>query len=59
MSGREGPALQVLLDEAGAEVNVHLYQWGISERCETMNLAGVDDKNVSSAAFESFAAYGP
>jgi NarL family two-component system response regulator LiaR len=58
----EGPrtaALQVLLDEAGAEVNVHLYQWGISERCETMNLAGLDDKDVSRVAFEGFAAYSP
>lgn len=41
--------LQVLLDEAGAEVNVELHQRRIPNRLEAMNLAGLDDKDVSRA----------
>jgi len=35
------------LDEAGTEVDVELYQRRIANRFEVVDLAGLDDKNVS------------
>ncbi len=52
-------ALQILLDEAGTEVNIDLYERRITNRLETVDLAGLDDKDVASGAFESFAIHGP
>ncbi len=40
-------------------MNVHLYQWCIADRFEAVDLAGLDDKDVSGAAFEGLAAHCP
>src|SRR6516164_351595 len=47
--------LQVLLDEARTEVNVDLYQRRVTKRLETMDLARLNDKDISRAALEGFA----
>ena len=52
-------ALKILLDEARTDVNVELYQWRITNRLKAVDLAGLDDKDVSSAALEGLAAHGP
>jgi hypothetical protein len=52
-------ALQVLLDEAGAEVNVELYQRQITNGLEAVDLASLDDEDVSSATLESHAVDDP
>jgi hypothetical protein len=63
LGSRESPApptaLKVLLDKAGAEVNVELDEWGITNHLKTVDLTSLDDKNVSSAALEGLAAYRP
>jgi hypothetical protein len=51
--------LEVLLDKAGTEVNVELYQWGVTNRLKAVNLASLYDKDVSCAALKGFAAYCP
>jgi hypothetical protein len=43
------------LNEAGTEVDIHLYQRRIADRLEAVNLTRLDYKNVSSAALEGFA----
>src|SRR5690349_17494478 len=50
-----GEKLQVLLDETGAEVDVDLYQWRLANSLEAVDLTGLDDKDVSSAALECLA----
>src|SRR6266478_2259780 len=55
----QATALKVLLDEVGTKVNVELYQWRITHRLEAVDLASLDDKDVSRAALEGFAAYYP
>ena len=52
-------ALQVLLDEARIQVNVDLHQRRITDRLEAMDLTGLDDKDISRAALEGLAVYGP
>jgi hypothetical protein len=47
------------LDKAGAEVDVELYKWRITNRLKAVDLAGLDDKDVSSAALEGVAVYCP
>ena len=47
--------LQVLLGEAGTEVNVELYQRRITNGLEAVDLASLDNKDVSSATLESLA----
>lgn len=39
--------LQILLDEAGTQADIHLYQRRIADRLETVNLTRLDNKNVS------------
>src|ERR1700731_3074234 len=48
-------ALQVLLDEAWTEVNVDLYQRRVPNGLEAMDLAGLNDKDISRAALEGLA----
>jgi hypothetical protein len=52
-------SFQILLDEAGTEVNVELYKWRIPNRLEAVDLASFDDKDVSSATLESVAVNRP
>jgi hypothetical protein len=47
------------LNEAGTEVDVHLYQRRIADRLKVVNLTRLDHKNVSGAALEGFAVDGP
>jgi hypothetical protein len=47
------------LDEAWTEVHVELYQRRIANRLETMDLTGIDHKDISRAALERFAVYRP
>lgn len=47
--------LQVLLDEAGIQVNVDLDQRRIANGLEAVNLASLDDKDVSCATLERLA----
>src|SRR5271165_548028 len=51
--------LQIFLDEAGAWVDIELYERGIAEGFEAVNLAGLDDENVAGAALEGLAVDGP
>jgi len=55
MHGEGASTLQVLLDEARTEVNVDLYQRRVTKRLETMDLARLNDKDISRAALEGFA----
>ena len=50
---------QVLLDEACTEVNVELYQRRITNCRKAMDLAGLNDKDISRAALERLAVYRP
>lgn len=52
-------ALEVLLNKAGTEVNVELYQRQITNRFEAVDLAGFYDKDVSSATLEGLVVYRP
>jgi len=47
--------LQVLLDKAGTQVHVDLYQRRITNRLEAVDLARLDDKDISSATLEGLA----
>src|SRR6266850_5380559 len=51
--------LQVLLNEPRADVDVELYQWRIANGLEAVDLAGLDDKDVSGAALERLAIDSP
>src|SRR5882762_561420 len=51
--------LQVLLNEPRADVDVELYQWRIANGLEAVDLAGLDDKDVSRAALERLAIDSP
>jgi len=51
--------LQVLLDEAGIEVNVDLHQRRVTNRLEAVNLTGLDDKDIARATLEGLAVDGP
>jgi hypothetical protein len=66
MTGHASPShapterqLQVLLNEAGAEVDVELYERRIADGLEAVDLTGLDDKNVSGAALECLAVNRP
>jgi hypothetical protein len=50
---------QILLDETGTEVNVDLYEWRIADATKAVNLAGLDDQNVTCAGFEFLSVDGP
>ncbi len=52
-------ALQILLDEAQTDLKVESYQWRITNCLNAVDLAGLDDQDVSSAALEGLAAHGP
>src|SRR6266850_6761045 len=51
--------LQVLLNEPRADVDVELYQWRIANGLEAVNLAGLDDKDVSRTALKRLAIDSP
>ena len=51
--------LQVLLDETRTEVDVELYQRRIADRLETVDLAGLDHKDIAGAALEGLAVDSP
>ena|SRR5689334_3170525 len=51
--------LQVLLNESWAQVNIELQQRRIANCLEAVDLAGLYNKNVSGAAFESLAVHSP
>lgn len=53
--GERVSTLQVLLDEAGIDVNVELYQRRITNRLEAVDLTGLNDKDISRAALKRFA----
>jgi len=52
-------ALQILLYESRAEMNVHLDERAIPDDFEAVNLAGLDDENVPSATFKRLSVHGP
>src|SRR5712671_5883121 len=52
---RHTQQLQVLLNEARAKVDVDLHQRRITHRLETVNFAGLNDKDVSRSAFKRLA----
>jgi len=47
-------ALQVLLDEARAQVDVELHELRLPDARETVYLTGFDDQDVAGARFELF-----
>ena len=49
------PPLKVLLDKAGTEVDVDLYERGRADSLEAVDLTGLDDKNVSGFALKGLA----
>jgi hypothetical protein len=51
--------LQILLNEARAEVNVELDEGRVADDFKTVDLSGLDDKDVSGAPFEGLAVDGP
>ena len=50
---------QVLLDKAGADVNIYLDKWRITNSFKAVNLAGLDDEDVSCASLEGLAVHSP
>src|SRR5512143_605158 len=48
---------EVLLDEARAEVDIHLDQGRVTDRAEAVTLPGFDDENVSRAGLEFHAVH--
>jgi hypothetical protein len=45
----------VILHEPGTEVDIELHQWNVADGCEAVNLARLDDENVSRARLEFLA----
>jgi hypothetical protein len=58
-AGLPSGRLQVLLNEAGTDVDIQLYERRIAGHFEAVDLAGLDDEDVSRAAFKSFSIDGP
>lgn len=50
---------QILLNETRAEVYVELYQRRIADRAKTVDLAGLDDEDVTGAGLELLSVHGP
>jgi hypothetical protein len=50
---------QVLLDEAGAEMHVHLDQRLVANAAETVDLSGLDDQDIARASLKFLSVDGP
>ncbi len=55
----DGGWLEVLLDEAGTKVHIELYQRRVADHFEAVDLARLDDEDVSGTALERLTIHRP